>query len=247
MQTAILEKQTLSKRIMLNGEYHTRRGNTGFFLNREGITFTDELQMSGASDAVLGELLIRINGDGENEFFSQRAQLGLNLQRVSQGVNRACLAFARFIVVKGFASLPRSLSVRRAGLADYASVFGVCPDPTESMLLTEALRLDVETCEGEYNLDGVSMLLLVDKVYVAECARRCGISEYLHTNLADIAHVFIGVRPKLVVLNCGDFSNEHTRLGITEKDYKDILKKHYTRVGYQTLGGVSPYVMWKLL
>ena len=64
--------------------------------------------------------------------------------------------------------------------------------PTEFALLSEAIRLDIETSESDYNLDGINALLLVDKVYVAEAARRCGVSEYIHTNLADIAHVFHG-------------------------------------------------------
>ena len=248
MRIAALEKQTMSRRIVLDGEYHTRRNNSGFTLSRGDSAFVDELQMtSGVTDAVLGEFILRVNGDSETDFDAARTKLGLQVYPVGQGVSRACIASARFVVVKGFAALPSQLAVRRAGLVNYVTVFGLCPDPTESMLLSEALRLDVETCKGEYNLDGKDMLLVTDKVFVAECARRCGVSEYIHTNLSDIAHVFIGVRPRIAVLNCGDFSNEHVRLGITEVEYKNILRKHYASVGYRSLGGVSPYVMWKSL
>lgn len=248
MQVNTLEKRTLSRRIVMDGEYRTRRNNSGFILSRGENSFVDEMQMAGASDAVLGEFILRINGDSESEYDLHRERLGLQLYPIAQNVSRVCLAHARFVVVKGFSSLPRELAVRRAGLNNYISVYGVCSDPTESMLLSEALHLDMSTCKGEYNLDGTSMLLIVDKVFVAESARCCGISEYIHTNLADISHVFIGVRPKLVILNCGDFSNEHVRLHITESEYKNILRKHYASVGYKSLdGGVSPYVMWKLL
>ena len=55
-----------------------------------------------------------------------------------------------------------------------------------------------------------------------------------------------GYRPKLAVSNCGDFSNEHVRLGISEQEYKEMLRQHYQNAGYKSLGAVSPYVMWKL-
>lgn len=247
MNTALLEKQTMSRRIVINGEYKTRRDNACFTVTHGDNSFVDELQRTGAADAVLGEFILRIDGDSESDFDSQRRKLGLQLSKSVQGVTRANIAYARFVVVKGYSSLPPQLAVRRAGLLNFISVFGICTDLTEETLINEALRLDVETTDGVYNLDGVSMLLIVDKVYVAEAARRCGVSEYIHTNLADIAHVFIGVRPKLVVLNCGDFSNAHTSMGITEIEYKHILRKHYERTGYKSIAGTSPFVMWKLL
>lgn len=243
----MLEKQTLSKRIVVNGEYKTRRETSCFTVGYNDNSFLSGLQRTGAAEAVLGELVVRIDGDSESEFDNQRSKLGLHLSESVQGVTRANIAYARFVVVKGYSALPAELAVRRAGLSNYVSVFGVCQDPTENALLTEALRLDVETSVGDYNLDGTSTLLLVDKVYVTEAARRCGVSEYIHSNLADIAHVFMGVRPKLVVLNCGDFSNAHNALGISEVEYKHILRKHYARVGYKSVVGASPFVMWKLL
>lgn len=247
MKVSTLERRTLSKQIIIDGDYNTRCGRNGFVLAHDNAVFVDELQMTGAPDSVLGELIIRISGDGESEFDIQRKQLGLNVYPVSEGVSRVGLAYARFVVVKGYSALPQTLAVRRASLSDFVSTFGLCPDPTESMLLDEVLHLDVETSDDDYNLDGTEMLLIVDKVFVCDCARRCGISEYIHSNLADLAHVFIGVRPHLVILNCGDFSNEHTRLGVSETSYKNTLKKHYSRVGYKSLGSISPYVMWKLL
>lgn len=247
MNTVLLEKQTMSRRIVVNGEYKTRRDNACFMVSHNESSFVDELQRTGAADAVLGEFILRIDGDSESDFDSQRRKIGLQLSKSVEGVTRANIAYARFIVVKGYSSLPPQLAVRRVGLANFISVFGICTDPTEETLLSEALRLDIETNEGDYNLDGVSMLLIVDKVYVAEAARRCGVSEYIHTNLSDIAHIFIGVRPKLVVLNCGDFSNAHTSMGISEIEYKHILRKHYARTGYKSVAGTSPFVMWKLL
>lgn len=238
----------MSRRILINGEYRTRRDNVSFVISHNDNSFVDELHMTGASaDAVLGEFILRIDGESETAFDSQRRKLGLQLYKPVDGMTKANIAYARFIVVKGYTSLPKEIAVRRSGLGNFVSVFNICPDPTESLLLQEALRLDIATSEGEYNLDGVSMLLIVDKVYVAEAARRCGVSEYIHTNLADIAHVFIGVRPKLVVLNCGDFSNAHKSLGITELEYKNILRKHYENTGYQSVPGASPFVMYKLL
>ncbi len=237
----------MSRRIVVNGEYKTRRNNACFAVSHNENSFVDELQRTGAADAVLGEFILRIDGDSESEFDAQREKIGLQLSKSIGGVTRANIAYARFIVVKGYSSLPKELAVRRAGLANFISVFQICPDPTEEALLAEALRLDIETCKGEYNLDGMSMLLVVDKVYVAEAARRCGVSEYIHSNLADIAHVFIGVRPKLVVLNCGDFSNAHSNMGITEIEYKHILRKHYERTGYKSIMGTTPFVMWKTL
>ena len=247
LNITLLEKQTMSRRIVLTGEYKTRRDSACFVVSHTDISFVDELQRTGAGDAVLGEFIVRVDVEGESDFDAQREKLGLKLSKSINGVTRANIAYARFVVVKGYPSLPTELAVRRAGLLNYISVFGLCPDPTETSLVTEALRLDIEMCKGDYNLDGVSMLLVVDKVYVAEAARRCGVSEYIHTNLADLAHVFIGVRPKLVVLNCGDFSNTHSNLGITEIEYKHKLRKHYERSGYNSVVGASPFVMWKPL
>jgi hypothetical protein len=248
VRTAELEKRTLSKVIRIDGEYRAARNAPGGVAISDGAApFSDEVQTHGAADTVLGELIIRVNGDGDPEFDEQRRQFGLTVRSIAPGISRVCTAFARFTVVKSYDALPSGLSVRRVGLSNYTSVYGICPDPTEQALLQHAIQLDAKTCKRDYSLDGDSFLLITDKVFVAACARRCGISEYIHTNLADIAHVFIGAHPKLVVLNCGDFSNEHTRLGMSEPEYKDMLRTHYMRVGYEPVDSEPSYVLYKLL
>ena len=75
--------------------------------------------------------------------------------------------------------------------------------------------------------------------------RRCGVSD-TYTRTARYNSCFTGVRPKLAVLNYG-ISAMLVSLGITELEYKHILRKHYERAGYKSVNGVSPFVMWKLL
>jgi hypothetical protein len=248
MKADMLEKRTSSQVIRVDGEYRAARAaRGGFEISNGDDPFVDEIQRRGADNAILGELFIRVNGDGDSGFDAQRQRLGLNIRRSGPDTSRACLAFARFVSVKAYDALPPGVSVRRAGLANYASVFGLCRDSAEYDLLLRAIHLDAEHSEGGYSLAGDTPLLITSVVYVAPCARRCGISEYIHTNLADIAHVFIGARPKLVVLNCGDFTGEHARLGITETAYKDMLRTHYLRIGYEPVDDGLPYVLWRLL
>jgi hypothetical protein len=245
MDVKTLEKNTLSRKICVEGRYRAQRGG-GFHISR-GLPLIEEIQRFGASSVVLGEFLVNVWGDGDSEFDGQRKQLGLDLVRNDES-SRARLAFARFIVVKAFDALPVDIAVRRVGLISYADTYNICDDVTERTLLEEAVRLDGESTGGKpYALDGEDVLLVTDKIFVAAPARRCGVSEYIQSNLADITHIYVGARPKLVVLNCGDFSNEHLNMGITEGEYKEILRKHYTKAGYKSFTGMSPYMMWRLL
>lgn len=268
MDVRKLERQTLSEAIVIDGEYKTRRGNTGFVIGRGDESFVQELYDTGAADGILGELVVRIYGDGDTSLDGERQLLGLPMQKitkveavedpgspgnminVSRIMSRAELGYARFVVVKGYSALPKCLAVRRSGLINYIIKHMLCPEPTEASLISDAVALDMSTTKGDYDLSGKSMLLVVDKVYVRDAGRKCGISEYIHNNLVDIVHTYTAVRPKLVVLNCGDFTSEHRRQGITEEEYKNRLKKHYTKCGYKVVPNnstVSQYVMWKEL
>jgi len=86
---ALLEKQTLSRRIVINGEYRTRRNNAGFILRHGDNSFVEELQITGAADAVLGEFILRIDGDCESDFDSQRVKAGFTAFKTSAGHNQS--------------------------------------------------------------------------------------------------------------------------------------------------------------
>lgn len=98
-------------------------------------------------------------------------------------------------------------------------------------------------------------IAIVDKVYVLPIFRRCGISTWIHENIADIINMYSLVFPNGVILSYGDFSDESDKLfGMTRDAYKIMLRKHYESLGYEMinkagLSGVPSInnIMYKLL
>lgn len=94
------------------------------------------------------------------------------------------------------------------------------------MLIDKAIEIQKKS-------NGRNHIAIVDKLFVNEQYRRCGISSWVHINLRDIIMTYMDINIGDVLLIPGDFSNEAERLSIPEKAYTDMLKKHYSELGYR--------------
>jgi len=76
-------------------------------------------------------------------------------------------------------------------------------------------------------------IVIVDKVYVYDRYRSCGISRWLHTNIRDIMFEYTGLIIGDMLLIPGDFSDEAIlKFGMNNDQYINFLKKHYESIGY---------------
>lgn len=79
-------------------------------------------------------------------------------------------------------------------------------------------------------------VVIVDKVYVYDKYRQCGISSWIHQNIRGIMYQYIGVDVSDIILIPGDFSAEAgTKFGMTDEQYLDMLRNHYLSVGYEQM------------
>lgn len=94
------------------------------------------------------------------------------------------------------------------------------------MLIEKAIQIQKKTSDK-------NNIAIVDKLFVNEQYRRCGISSWIHLNLRDILQTYIEVQIGDMMLIPGDFTNEADRMKIPEKKYVDMLKSHYNDLGYR--------------
>lgn len=103
----------------------------------------------------------------------------------------------------------------------------------KSVLLDVALSLQ---SEGK-NSSKINNILIVDRVYVYEMYRRCGISTWLHKNVRDVIESYTGVNIGDMLLIPGDFANEAgDKFYMDNKQYITMLSRHYQLVGYKNYG-----------
>lgn len=99
----------------------------------------------------------------------------------------------------------------------------------KSLLVNCALKL-----QRKGSKENTNNIVIVDKVYVYEHYRQCGVSTWIHTNLRDIMYRFMGMSIGDMLLIPGDFSDEcGNKFNMSETQYVQMLKDHYTRVGYE--------------
>lgn len=99
----------------------------------------------------------------------------------------------------------------------------------KSLLVNCALKL-----QKKGSKENLNNILIVDKVYVYERYRQCGISTWIHANLRDIVYKFMGMPIGDMLLIPGDFSEEcNKKFNMSETEYVQMLKEHYNRVGYE--------------
>ena len=139
------------------------------------------------------------------------------------GINKEksyLLAYADLIVVKDGERLDYGIDDRFENAND------------KKTLVNTAITLQ----DKNNNSNITNNVVIVDKVYVYERYRSCGISRWIHENIRSIMGTYMNIHVGDILLIPGDFSMEaRTKFGMSDEQYIDMLRKHYLSVGYKQM------------
>lgn len=155
----------------------------------------------------------------------------LRLSRTKVDNNdRYAIAYVDLLILKSDFSFPEMVRNRGKSLDDLARL---AKSEDEYMLLSKALEIQRNIWAQNNNTCDCN-IAIVDRLYVNKNFRQCGISKWVHNNILDIIKTYGMVDASAVLLIPGDFSNEAEQVfGMSKRDYRDMLIKHYKDVGYK--------------
>ena len=164
----------------------------------------------------------------------------LRLSRTKVDNNdRYAIAYVDLLILKSDFSFPEMVRSRGKSLDDLARL---AKSEDEYMLLSKALEIQRNIWAQNNNTCDCN-IAIVDRLYVNKNFRQCGISKWVHNNILDIIKTYGMVDASAVLLIPGDFSNEAEQIfGMSKRDYRDMLIKHYKDVGYKF---IDKFIMCK--
>ena len=228
-------------RLKIDGTLKAINESSGIVLESNN-SFKDSLNNSSESyKNGIAQLKIVLVGEANNDINSlelntmreDRAQSGM--VQIEPGINcdRYIVAYSNILILKSDYAIPLDLKATGKTLED-AGKLAKTNDKLE--VLKAALQLN-DTIHKKYNYSHEYIsIAIVDRVYVSPLFRQCGVSTWLHSNLADIINTYAMVFPTGIVMAYGDFSMEASELfDMSEKEYSNMLLKHYEKMGYTKL------------
>ena len=227
--------------IKIDGSIHPVYKSLGTELTAEK-SFRDALEESNEAYKH-GTALLKIQIVGEqstNMTFSylesiksDLAKWGVKQLYGSDKLNRYLVASADILILKGDMALPYNIKANGKTEKDIEHLAST-NDMLEVMIyaLELAKYITMECgCAPDY-----ANVAIIDKVYVSELFRRCGISTWLHNNIADIINMYSLTFPTGLILTTGDFANESkSKFNMTNVEYNKMLVNHYKALGYKDI------------
>lgn len=188
---------------------------------------------------IYGESKFNINDDKLlNMRWHREKELGLARNMVGK-TDRYAIAYADFVILKSDSTLPINVIQNDKSNDDIGKL---AKSEDEYMLLTSALQMQNEIVSKGIPINK-SNIAIVDRVYVHQFFRHCGISSWIHDNIGDILKTYGMIDISGVILIPGDFNNEAEKVfRVSQKEYKKMLINHYKNHGYKFL---DKYVMYK--
>lgn len=139
------------------------------------------------------------------------------------------IAYASILILKNSYAMPIGLyeeatdeSEIESSIEDYYELNILRASQELSKYISKKCRTDEsENCIG-----------IIDKVYVDKKYRGCGISTWIHSNIANIINTFALVFPIAIVIEAGDFSGAAKEYSVDTSDYVKKLISYYRNLGY---------------
>lgn len=221
---------------------------------KESLDKSDEAYKHGVAHLrinIIGESSTNINFGELVNMRQDRRRSRIPKLKGLPGIDRYIIGYSTIMILKGDYAIPYKINSTGKTEKDIEKLVKT-NDLLELMLA--ALKLnkyvsDEYDCPGDWN-----NIAIVDKVYVYPVFRRCGISTWIHLNMADIINMYSLVFPNGILLSYGDFANERKRYGMSTREYNNMLIKHYKSLGYDKVGKLKldaiPYnsnIMYKIL
>lgn len=211
--------------------------NTTF---KYAIEKSDESYKTGLAHLrvqIIGESSTNINSEELGNMRDDRQNNGLIRLESSSNIDRYLVAYVNILLLKNDYAIPFDI---KATSKSKQEIEKIAKTNDELELLLEALKLRNRIKNDFGYTDEYISIAIVDKVYVAPIFRRCGISTWLHLNLADIINMYGLVFPTGVVMAYGDFSGESEEFfNMSKREYNLMLLKHYENVGYSKVSKVN--------
>lgn len=222
-------------------------GYTMPMYNTKGIeigndaSLVDALNTNSQSHAQgIGKIRLSIYGEADFNL-SDDNLLGMRFHRENElllsrtyinNKDRYLIAYADLLILKSDYTFPDEVKNRGKSLNDIKKL---AKSEDEYLLLSTALERQYIALNNGVNVLFCN-IAIVDRVYVNKHFRQCGISRWIHTNIADIIKTYGMINAHEIILIPGDFSNEaEAEFGMSKQEYTNILIKHYKSVGYKFL------------
>lgn len=225
-------------RLIVDGYMMSMYNNKGIEI-RDNETLVDALEFNKQSyNQGIGKLRINIAGETFNEEIpseiirmQEHREKDLGLVRTKLGtIDRYNIGYVDILILKSDYSFPEEVTNKGKTLDD---IIKSAKGEDELKLLTSALEIQHNIIKSNSKMTDCN-IAIVDKVYINNEFRRCGLSTWIHTNIADIAKIYGMINIEAVLLIPGDFSDEaNTRFNMSKQEYEDMLIKHYKNVGYK--------------
>lgn len=176
---------------------------------------------------ILGESIEGTDKDEKEQIKEDRFENGIKMINKSGNIERYIIAYADILILKGKHVFP--FKKNDNNIEDYCVKSDVKLDNYQNYIAAVNIAREIAKREREEVLN--INIAMIDKVYVYQAFRECGISSWIHDNLIEILKVYGMVRPHGVVLTYGDF----TKQSLITKNYIEFLKNHYKNHGYTEL------------
>lgn len=233
-------------KVIVDGYMQTMYNNRGLEVQElESLASALENNKTGYNQG-MGKLRINIMGEASNietqeEIDNMRyyREEILKLTRTKLGSSdRYNIGYMDILILKSDYAFPSTVSNKGTTVDDMNKL---AKGEDELELFTEALKLQEKMSNGK-DKQTIS-IAIIDKVYINNKFRNCGLSTWLHSNMRDIIKVYCMIDIGAILLIPGDFSGEaETFFGMSKKQYLNFLVKHYKSVGYKF---INKHVMYK--
>lgn len=203
---------------------------------KESLNKSDEAYKNGVAHLCIqfiGECDTNISSSEIIRMREDRENCGLIKIPSSPDVDRYEIAYIDILIIKSDYALPYKIESNGKTEKDIEKLA-----KTSDMLEIMLVALDIgDYIHKQYNYskDWVN-IAIINKVYVKPVFRRCGISSWIHSNIADIINMYGLVFPTGVILTYGDFSHESNKeFGMSNGAYNKMLLNHYKSMGYSNI------------
>lgn len=209
-----------------------------------GVSLGESIDMYGAGRYChIASLKINVIGEvtdsDDGELNKNRIQDGIKLLEEHKNTREYSIANIHLLLLKNNYSMPFGCS-NSSSIVDMLSSISTIDN--ERNIILAAYDLSEYIAKMSKQERGDIGIVIVDKVYVHKQFRRCKISSWVHSNMANLVNTFALTFPSAAILACGDFSNEANKaFGLTDEQYLELLRNHYSKEGYNEVLDIKKY------
>jgi len=186
-----------------------------------------EDMLSKNGDADFWRLNLIMLGHGQDR--AKNLYLKNGLKYDGQNVE---LGHCKLVILRGSSGLPQRLRKPRFNRTNQLAQLIAAGDVSLERLFYCAMEVEAKLSKNGISQYSMNMLCAIDRICTAPSLRGGGLGWYFIDNLPDLIHLYMGVRPGLFVLQCGDYNHESDKMGISKEEYIDKLVMFYEKCGF---------------